>query len=71
MSGHTVDYFWAPFLFTELAHILGQLFSTVKAMHVLIGKNKLGYILGDSFTNSSGHPVSRLYCFTTKSIDLH
>jgi hypothetical protein len=41
-------YFWGP------------LFSTVKAMNVLIlTKNGLGYILGDFFTNSSGHPDAK------------
>jgi hypothetical protein len=37
---------------TELAHILGQLFSAEKS----VNKNGLGYILGDFFANSSGHP---------------
>jgi hypothetical protein len=42
---------------TKVAHILGATFSTVKVIHK-IGKNGLGYILGDFFTNSSGHLAS-------------
>jgi hypothetical protein len=34
------------FLFTELAQIVGQLFSTAKVMHQFWPKNGLGYILG-------------------------
>jgi hypothetical protein len=38
---------------TEVAQILGLLFSMVC---IQFDKNGLGYILGDYFTNSSGHP---------------
>jgi hypothetical protein len=42
-----------------VAQILGLLLSTVKVMKALIlTKNGVGYILGDFFTNSSGHPAS-------------
>jgi hypothetical protein len=46
----------------ELAQILSYvLFSMVKVMFVLIlRKNGLGYILGDFFTNTSGHPGGEL-----------
>jgi hypothetical protein len=39
----------------EVAQILGLLFSTVRVMFQYLRKN-LGYILGNFFTNSSGHP---------------
>jgi hypothetical protein len=42
---------------TEVAHIDGPLFSTIKVTYALIlTKKGLGYILGDFLTNSSGHP---------------
>jgi hypothetical protein len=41
---------------TEEARILGLLFSKVKVMYYF-GQNGLGNVLGDFFTNSSGHPV--------------
>jgi hypothetical protein len=40
---------------TQLAQISGLLFSTVKIIN-FDKKNGPGYILGDFFTNSSGHP---------------
>jgi hypothetical protein len=43
---------WAKI--TEVAHIIGLLFHTAKVMHDFF--QKLGYILGDFFTNASGHP---------------
>jgi hypothetical protein len=41
-----------------VSHISGLLFSIVPVTYVLcnFGKNGLGYILGDFFTKSSGHP---------------
>jgi hypothetical protein len=33
--------------------------STVKAIFLILIKNGLGYILGDFFTNSSGHPARK------------
>jgi hypothetical protein len=41
----------------EVAHISGLLFPMVPVMYSFgQQKNGLGYILGDFFTNSSGHP---------------
>jgi uncharacterized membrane protein len=41
---------------TEVAEIIGILISTVTVVHQFRHKNWLGCILGDFFTNSSGHP---------------
>jgi hypothetical protein len=42
---------------SEMAQIMGLLLSTVKVTYVFIfARNELGYILGDFFTNASGHP---------------
>jgi hypothetical protein len=35
----------------------GMLFSSKKALLLNLEKNRLGHILGDFFTNSSGHPA--------------
>jgi hypothetical protein len=43
---------------TEVAHIFGLLNSTVKVYALILTKPGLGYILGEFFTNSSGHPVA-------------
>jgi hypothetical protein len=53
--------FWAGFFkFTEEAQIIGLLFSHSKRYVLILTKHGLGYILGDLFTNSSGHPVGWL-----------
>jgi hypothetical protein len=39
---------------TEIAHNLGQLFLNGYVFAIFL--TKMGYILGDFFTNSSGHP---------------
>jgi hypothetical protein len=50
----------SQFLIAEVAHKVGVLLATVKVMYALIlSKNVLGYILGEFFTNSSGHPSVR------------
>jgi hypothetical protein len=41
---------------TELAQIFGLLFPQRSSYVFILAKNGLGYILGDFFTNSSGHP---------------
>jgi hypothetical protein len=45
-----------------------SLFSTVKIMQIFLTKNGLGYILGDFFTNSSGHPGSMATARERKSL---
>jgi hypothetical protein len=49
---------WVVFVkITEVAPIIGLLFLTVTVLYyVFITTNGLGYILGDFFTNASGHP---------------
>jgi hypothetical protein len=48
---------WAVFLkITEEAKIIGLLFSTVQDVYQFSQNMGLGYILGNFFTNSSGHP---------------
>jgi hypothetical protein len=42
---------------TEVVHIFQLLFSTVKWYELILTKHGLGYVLGDFFTNSSGHPA--------------
>jgi hypothetical protein len=44
------------FKITQLAQMYWLLFTTVKSVLLILTKNELGYILGDFFTNSSGHP---------------
>jgi hypothetical protein len=46
------------FLWPVFLKIVG-FFSTVRVLHVNLDKNVLGYILGDFFTNSSGHSVGK------------
>jgi hypothetical protein len=47
------------FLITEVAQIFGLLlFQTDQLCMYLFRQNVLGYILGDFFINSAGHPVS-------------
>jgi hypothetical protein len=43
---------------TEVARILGYIFPKCK-FWINLDKNGLGYILGDFFINSSGHPALR------------
>jgi hypothetical protein len=38
--------------------ILGNFFRSSGFVVLILAKNGLGYILGDFFTNSSGHPVA-------------
>jgi hypothetical protein len=47
-------------------------FSTVKVMYLHnFDKNGLGYILGDFFTNSSGHPgCEAAWCANTVSMKM-
>jgi hypothetical protein len=63
------------FLITELAHFFGLLFPQRTSYVFILTKNGLGYILGDFFTNSSGHPgrhvgflhrVARWFVFKSK-----
>jgi hypothetical protein len=42
---------------TEIAHTYVLLFSLLM-LCINVGKNVLGYILGDFSTNSSGHPAN-------------
>jgi hypothetical protein len=44
------------FKLLEIAHILGLFFPSLE-LALIVTKNRLGYSLGDFFTNSSGHPV--------------
>jgi hypothetical protein len=44
---------------TEAAQIWGLFFTNGKICVPILTKNGLGYILGDFFTNSSGHPGRR------------
>jgi hypothetical protein len=48
---------------TEIAHNFGILFPNFR-LCINFDKNGLGYILGDFFANSSGHPVQR-WTFST------
>jgi hypothetical protein len=48
------DTFWAIFSQTHLVTLVGLHFGPF--FHKLIWSPRLGYILGDFFTNSSGHP---------------
>jgi hypothetical protein len=41
---------------TEQAQNLGYFFSHGKSDEMYLTKNVLGYMLGEFFTNSSGHP---------------
>jgi hypothetical protein len=52
------EYFlWLVFLENTIVFQISATFSTVKVMYVIIlAKNGLGHILGDSLTNASGHP---------------
>jgi hypothetical protein len=50
---------WAVFGNTNAAHIYGLLFPQL-SLCINIGKNRLGYILGNVFTNSSGHLAIRI-----------
>jgi hypothetical protein len=47
---------WAVFSITIVDQIFGLLLSTNKTCMLIFTKSELGYILGDFFTNSSGHP---------------
>jgi hypothetical protein len=50
---------------TEVAQIFSLLFSMVRGVYVSISTNNwLGYILGDFFTNSSGHSAKTDPCST-------
>jgi hypothetical protein len=44
---------------TEVTYIFGLLYTMVK-LRDKFGENGLGYILGDFFTNSSGHLVDKI-----------
>jgi hypothetical protein len=46
---------------TEGAQIIWLLFFQVNRDVLVLTKNGLGYILGDFFTDSSGHPGSRVH----------
>jgi hypothetical protein len=45
-------------IFVKITEIFGLLFSRGKSCLLIFTKNGLGYILGDFFTNASGHPAS-------------
>jgi hypothetical protein len=49
---------------TEVAQIYGPLFPNVTVYVFVLAKNGLGYILGDMFTNSSGHPAGEPLWFS-------
>jgi hypothetical protein len=42
----------------EVDQTFGRLFSKVKGIQINLAKNGLGFLLGDIFANSSGHPAS-------------
>jgi hypothetical protein len=42
----------------RIAQIFGLRFPTLKSYIYFVQKLGLGYILGDFFTNSSGHPAA-------------
>jgi hypothetical protein len=46
------------FWIAEIAHVLGYFFPHWKLSVNFGQKNALGYILGEFFSNSSGHPAS-------------
>jgi hypothetical protein len=53
--------FWAvvyfrQFFVTEVSRIFNTTFSTGTSSVLSLAKNELGYLLGDIFTKSSGHP---------------
>jgi hypothetical protein len=52
---------WAAFSSTEVSQIFGLNFFLGKVLCLNFAKNVLGYILGDFFTNSSGHPAVQLH----------
>jgi hypothetical protein len=53
------DYFSLGFFnISEIAQIYGLLFSQIICSVLILTKNGFGYILGDFFTNSSGHSAS-------------
>jgi hypothetical protein len=47
------------FFIAEVAHIFGLHISMVKVLHYFRPEKLSGYILGDFFTISSGHPDAR------------
>jgi hypothetical protein len=47
---------------TEVAQIFQTIFAIVKVSYILTFTNGLGYIIGDLFTNSSGHLGSSRVC---------
>jgi hypothetical protein len=59
---------WVVFLkITDVDQTIGQLFSAVKVMSVLIVTEiALGYILGEFFANASGH-TARHFLFSSFS----
>jgi hypothetical protein len=54
---------------TEVAKIFGLLFSTEKDYANILTKNRLGYILVDFFTNSSGRPDRDPYFVNLSVVD--
>jgi hypothetical protein len=53
-KGDQIGRIFAVFLFTDINKTLGATFFRGK-MYALFGQKWLGYLLGDFFTNSSGH----------------
>jgi hypothetical protein len=59
-----IVHFWAVLMkITKVAKILGQ-FSHSKICAFILTKNWLGYIFGDFFANSSGHPANEGLFYT-------
>jgi hypothetical protein len=54
------------FKMTEVAHIAGLPVSHSASYVFILTENCLGYILGDSFANSSGHPASELVAYENR-----
>jgi hypothetical protein len=52
-----IDYLRLCFKSTEEALLFGLLFSRSESYASIFTEHGLGHVLGDFFTNSSGHPV--------------
>jgi hypothetical protein len=55
---------------SEVARILGLLFSYGKSYVLISPKHLLGYVLGDFVANPSGHPPSHTHILSGKSRSL-
>jgi hypothetical protein len=66
--GDFLSTYWAVVYFSsafrKLVHSIGLLLFAVKNIYLpILTKHGLGYILGDSITNSSAHPLTDVMIF--------